>query len=70
VFLSDLPDSAKPPAKQPLMSRRIYTRFLRRLQSLEARARSRRRQKPITKQLSYKILRPIGAYNSQRHAIV
>ena len=40
MFLSDLPDSAKPPAKQPLMSRRIYTRFLRRLQSLPTQAKA------------------------------
>jgi hypothetical protein len=42
--------------------------FLNRLHKLEA--HSQRKQKPITKQLSYKVLRPITAYASQRHAIV
>ena len=69
LFLSDLPDSTKPPAKQPLMFRRTYARFVNRLQKLEAQAHSRREQKPITRQLSYKVLRPITAYASQRYAI-
>jgi len=30
---------------------------------------SRRRQKAITKQLSYKLLRPIAAYDSERYAL-
>jgi len=67
LFLSGLPDDIKPPAKQPLMFRRTYARFLSRLHKLEA--NSPRNRKPITKQLSYKILRPITAYASQRHAI-
>jgi hypothetical protein len=58
------------PAKQPLMFRRTYARFVNRLEKLEAQAHSRRRRKPITKQLSYKVLRPITADASQRHAIV
>jgi hypothetical protein len=37
---------------------------------LEARARSRRKRKSITKQLGDKVLRPIGAYNSERYALV
>jgi hypothetical protein len=37
---------------------------------LETKAHSGRRQKPITKQFSHKVLRPITAYASQRHAIV
>jgi len=43
--------------------------FIPRLQRLEAQAHSRRRQKPITKQLSYKLLRPIAAYDSERYAL-
>ena len=70
MFLSSLPDETKTPTRQPLMFRRTYARFINRLQMLEAKARSRRRQKAITKQVSYKLLKPITAYNSQRHAIV
>jgi hypothetical protein len=51
-------------------SRKGRSRFVNRLQKLEVQAHSRRRRKPITKQLSYKLLRPITAYNLQRHAIV
>jgi hypothetical protein len=52
------------------MSTRTHARFVNRLEKLEARAHSRRKRKPISKQLSYNVLRPITAYASQRHAIV
>jgi hypothetical protein len=65
LFLSALPDNTKPPAKPAYMSRRVYARFLNRLQKLEAKARGQRRRKPITKQLSLRVLRPIGAYDSE-----
>jgi len=69
TFLSSLLDDAKAPARQPFMSKRVYNRFIARLQRLEAQAHSRRRQKPITKQLSYKLVRPIAAYDSERYAL-
>jgi hypothetical protein len=65
LFLSALPDNTKPPARPAYMSRRVYARFLNRLQKLEAKARGQRRRKPITKQLSLRVLRPIGAYDSE-----
>jgi hypothetical protein len=69
MFLSSLLDDTKAPARQPFMSRRVYDRFIARLQRLEAQAHTRRRQKPITKQLGYKLLRPIAAYDSERYAL-
>ena len=69
MFLTSPPDDTKAPARQPFMSRRVYDRFIARMQRLEAQAHSRRRQKPITKQLSYKLLRPIAAYDSERYAL-
>jgi hypothetical protein len=50
-------------------SRRIYSRFIARLQKLEAQAQSSRRRKPITEQLSHKVLRPMGSYDSERYAL-
>jgi hypothetical protein len=64
---SSSPEETKAPAKQPLMLRRTYARFLNRLQKLEERAHSPQRRKPITKQLSLRVLRPIGAYDSERY---
>jgi hypothetical protein len=52
-----------------LFGRPIGLRGVLRLQRLEAQAHSRRRQKAITKQLSYKLLRPIAAYDSERYAL-
>jgi hypothetical protein len=51
-----------------LMGKRTYARFIARLHKLEA--NTSRKRKPITKKLSYRVLRPITAYSSQRHAIV
>jgi hypothetical protein len=68
MFLSSLPDETEAPARQPFMSRRVYDRFIARLQGLEAQAHTRRRQKPITKQLGYKLLRPIAAYDCSNRA--
>lgn len=51
-------------------TRASHMRFLNRLEKLEAKAIVQRKRRPITKQLSYRVLRPIGAYSSQRHAIV
>lgn len=67
LFLSDLPDSTKTPAKQPLMFKRTYSRLLARLHKLES--QHSRKQKPMSKALSYKVLRPITAYDSQRNAL-
>jgi hypothetical protein len=67
LFLSDLPDSTKTPAKHPLMFKRTYSRFLARLHKLES--QRSRKQKPMSKALSYKVLRPITAYDSQRNAL-
>jgi len=53
LFLSDMPDSTKPPAKQPLMFRRTYAQT-----------------KADHQTTHHKVLRPITAYGSQRHAIV
>jgi hypothetical protein len=50
------------------MFKRTYARFIARLHKLEA--NSSRKQKPITKKLSYRVLCPITAYSSQRRAIV
>jgi hypothetical protein len=50
------------------MFKRTYARLIARLNRLEA--NPGRKQKRITKKLSYRVLRPITAYSSQRHAIV
>ena len=50
------------------MGKRTYARLIARLNRLEA--KTSRKQKPITRKLSYRVLRPITAYSSQRHAIV
>ena len=68
LFLSSLPDDTQSPARPPLMFKRTYARFIARLHKLEA--KTSRKQKPITKKLSYRVLRPITAYSSQRRAIV
>jgi len=68
LFLSSLPDDTQNPARPELMFKRTYARFIARLHKLEA--NSSRKQKRITKKLSYRVLRPITAYSSQRHAIV
>jgi hypothetical protein len=68
LFLSSLPEETKTPARPELMFKRTYARFIARLHKLEA--NSSRKQKPITKKLSYRVLRPITAYSSQRRAIV
>jgi hypothetical protein len=68
LFLSSSPDDTEAPAKQPFMWRRVYARFLARLHNLEA--NKSRKQKPITKTLSYKVLRPITAYDSFAYALL
>ena len=67
-FLSSLPDDRKIPARQPYTSRRVYTRFLARLHKLEQRKPSRR-QRPLSRKLSHKVLRPLTAYDSERYAL-
>ena len=68
LFLSSLPNDTQNPARPELMFKRTYARFIARLNRLEA--NPGRKQKPITRTLSYRVLRPITAYSSQRHAIV
>ena len=67
MFLSSLPDDTKIPARQPFTSRRLYARYIARLRKLEA--HRSRRQKPLTRKLSHKVLRPLTAYDSERHAL-
>ena len=68
LFLSSLPDDTQIPLRPELMFKRTYARFIARLHKLES--KTSRKQKPITKKLSYRVLRPITAYSSQRRAIV
>jgi hypothetical protein len=68
LFLSSLPNDTQNPARPELMFKRTYARLIARLNRLEA--NPGRKQKRITKKLSYRVLRPITAYSSQRHAIV
>ncbi len=68
LFLSSLPEETKTPARPERMFKRTYARIIARLHKLESKAS--RKQKPITKKLSYRVLRPITAYSSQRRAIV
>jgi hypothetical protein len=67
VFLGDLPDSTKTPAKPPLMRRDTYSRLVRRLHKLEA--RTTRKRQPIARKLSHKVWHPATAYDSQRYAL-
>jgi hypothetical protein len=67
MFLSSLPDDTNTPARQPFTSRRLYARYIARLRKLEA--HRSRRQKPLTRKLSHKALRPLTAYDSERHAL-
>jgi hypothetical protein len=68
LFLNSSPDDRKIPARQPYTSRRVYTRFLARLHKLERR-KSSRRQRPLSRKLSHKVLRPLTAYDSERYAL-
>jgi hypothetical protein len=68
LFLGSLPGDTKDPARPELMGKRTYARFIARLRKYES--KTSRKQKPITRKLSYRVLRPITAYSSQRHAIV
>jgi hypothetical protein len=70
VFLGQLPDSTKTPAKPPLMHRRTYTRLINRLRQLEADSPLRsRKHKPAKERFSHKVWRPISAYDSQRYGL-